>query len=230
MNTSRLIYSPEFYNVYENLGELLESLGSLNLDEKPDSSSNTKTIAWQVFSLSLISDISWKEGIIRIRESIEHSILVLKQYGITRKSLVGNNFKYTQNELEEEYDKLGLTVPEHEHSKFLIPLLSLKGYRIIGIFYYDDISCIPVNFPVLHTHTFMIEYKRLNTLNIAEHVMDLETRRITLYVDTLPKTIIMRASAFFAAIKPYIKLIKLEIKSKNSIKWKSKNYSDASNS
>ena len=224
MNTSRLIYSPEFYNVYENLGELLESLDSLEIDDTTSSSikskTKTKTIIWQVFSLSVISDISWKEGIIRIRESIEHSILVLKQYSINRKSLVKSDFRYTQNELETEYDKLGLTLPEHGHSKYLIPLLSLKGFRIIGIFYYDDISRIPSNLSLLHTHNFMIEYKRMNMYNIAEHVMDLETRRITLYLDA-PKPIIMHAKAFFAAIKPYIKLVTLEIKNKQSLKWKS---------
>lgn len=225
MEESRLIYSLNFYKAYENLDELLESLSSLNLD------STDKTIIWQVFSLSVISDISWKESVIRIRESIEHAILVLKQYSICRKSIVPASFKYTQKELEDEYDKydkLEITNPNHGHSKLLIPLLSLKGFRIIGIFYYDDISCIPTNIPLLHTHTFMIEYKRIKQLkqflryNIAENVMDLETRRITLYLDsTSSKPIIMQAKAFFAAIKPYIKLLSLEVKSKVSIGWKS---------
>jgi hypothetical protein len=221
MEESRLIYSPNCYTVYENLDELLESLSSLNLD------STDKTIIWQVFSLSVISDISWKESVIRIRESIEHAIIVLKQYSICRKSIVPASFKYTQKELEAEYDKLEITNSNHGHSKLLIPLLSLKGFRIIGIFYYDDISCIPTNIPLLHTHTFMIEYKRIKEFtryNIAENVMDLETRRITLYLDstsTSSKPIIMQAKAFFAAIKPYIKLLSLEVKSKVSIGWKS---------
>jgi hypothetical protein len=236
MAESRLIYSLNFYKAYENLDELLESLSTMTID------STSKTIIWQVFSLSVMSDISWKDSVIRIRESIENSILILKQYSICRKSILPAAFKYTQKELETEYDKLGITNPNHAHSKLLIPLLSLKWFRIIGIFYYDDISsCIPTHIPLLYTHTFMIEYKRLKHYNIAEHVLDLETRRITLHLDseTSSKPIVMQAKAFFGTIKPYIKLMSLEVKNRQLIDWKplkasdlfdDHTYSDASNS
>ena len=206
----RFIYSQQFYNDYENLDSLINTLSAFNINDN-------KTIIWHFFNLSVISDISWKERTLSIRSVIDYVIIVLKHLNIYKKSTVDSTFKFTNSELLTEYNKRESS--NTSHPALFVPLLSLKGYRIIGVCFYD---LKPLELGLYNNYNFLAKLTK-NTngkINIVDNVTNNDDNKLEIQVDD-GLTISMKFSKFFQCLKPYIPKLSVIIKNpRDTMKWK----------
>jgi hypothetical protein len=248
MIPSCFIYSPEYYEAYENLENLpTQSQRQASQPSQP----STKTIVWKDISIATSSKISWNCGVAEIRESTEFSLLIMKVFRTSQKSEVPASFIFTQKNLLTEYKQLnGGVVPT---GIMLVPLVSLRGFRIVGVFRIQP--SIPVSSPIISNDIYSFMMKIENQcklggfLNIADPANFADSTKVKIYLDTgkfsdTTPFITITSRRIWECLHPYMTRLKLHIikriKSCNSWRTPKKlevqelfddyNYKDASKS
>lgn len=209
MIPSCFIYSPEYYEAYENLE---------NLPTQP-SQPSTKTIVWKDISIATSSKISWNCGVAEIRESTEFSLLIMKVFRTSQKSEVPASFIFTQKNLLTEYRRLnGGVVPT---GIILVPLVSLRGFRIVGVFRIQP--SIPTYAPNISNdiYSFMMriqnQCKLGGFLNIADPANFADSTKVKLYLDsekcsaTTKPFITITSRRIWECLYPYMTPLKLHV-------------------
>lgn len=204
MIPSSFIYSPEYYEAYENLE---------NIPSHP----STKTIVWKDISIATSSKISWNCGVAEIRESAEFSLLIMKVFRISQKSEVPASFIFTQKNLLNEYKRLNGGASSTEI--ILVPLVSLRGFRIVGVFRIQP--SIPANTENLPNdiYSFMMriqnQCKLGGFLNIADPANFADSTKVKLYLDSSDSAttpfITTTSRRIWECLYPYMTPLKLHV-------------------
>ena len=205
MIPSSFIYSPEYYEAYENLE---------NIPSHP----STKTIIWKDISIATSSKISWNCGVAEIRESAEFSLLIMKVFRISQKSEVPASFIFTQKNLLNEYKRLNGGASPTEI--ILVPLVSLREFRIVGVFRIQP--SIPANAPSVpnNMYSFLMrissQCKLGGFLNIADPANFADSTKVKLYLDTenaATKTLFITITSrrIWECLYPYMTPLKLHV-------------------
>ena len=208
MIPSSFIYSPEYYEAYENLE---------NIPSHP-STPSTKTIVWKDITIITSSKVSWNCGIAEIRESAEFSLLIMKMFRISQKSEVPASFIFTQKNLLTEYKHLNGGAAPTEI--ILVPLVSLRGFRIVGVFRIQP--SIPANAPSVpnNMYSFMMripnQCKLGGFLNIANPANFADSTKVKLYLEssdsaTTNPFITINSRRIWECLYPYMTPLKLHV-------------------